>query len=195
MQVSDHFWFAEFCDRDRHILTLFQYHLLENIARNILEPIRSFLRNSFGKEIPIKIVSGVRFPSDNNRLRKQGFNPSETSDHLFGNVIKLRNPSNIRKYGKYYQFSVGAVDIMPGCGAKETWDLLLPYFSKKDSSILLPDHKIKIGQVILEKKKNYWIHISNPQNVVYQDIISDVFLKKEPFLKSMNNGLSYESVL
>ena len=192
MQISDHFWFSEFCKRDHHILTVLQMHMIQNIARGILEPIREFLGKQLSREVKIKIISGVRFPSDHNRLKKQGFNPSETSDHLFGNVVKLRNPVKIRQYGKYYQYSVGAVDILPECGAKEAWDILRPCFSREESAIYLPDKEVRIGQIILEKRQNYWMHISNPGSSIYNEFVADTFLKRKPFLVSTDNGSTYK---
>lgn len=195
MELSTHFTFEEVCNRDHHILTPVQMEMLTNLCINVLEPVRSFLSTTTGKDVPIKVLSGVRFPSDNNRLKKQGFNPSETSDHLLGNIIKLHNPIKIRKYGKYYQYSVGAVDIVPACGAKEAWDLLRPYFNKLNCTIDLPDiAPVRIGQVILEKRKNYWLHISNPKSLVYSQAVAQTFLKSEPFLVSQDNGITYKPI-
>ena len=194
MQISDHFWYSEFCKRDHHILTVLQMHMIQCLARDVLEPIRKFLCDQFSDEISMKIISGVRFPSDHNRLKKQGYNPSETSDHFFGNIVKLRDPVKIRKYGKYYQYSVGAVDTIPKCGAKEAWDRLRPHMSRTESSILLPGGNIRIGQMILEKRKNYWLHISNSPKAIYNDFVVDTFLKREPFLVSQDNGYTYEPI-
>jgi len=194
MKLSDNFWFYEFSDRDPSILTPIQIHMVENLAQNILQPIRAYLSDVFDKDVPMKVVSGIRFPSDHNRLKKQGFNPSETSDHLFGNIVKLRNPAKIRKYGKYFQFSVGAADVIPVCGAKEAWDALRPHFVRERSCICLPDGDVYIGQCILERRRSFWMHISNPKTVVYQEFVSETFLKTEPFLMSMDNGVSYKPV-
>lgn len=195
MQVTEHFSFAELCKRDHHILTPVQMEMVSRLCSDILEPIRTYLTEQAGKTISIKVVSGVRFPSDNNRLKKQGYNPSETSDHLFGNIIKLHNPVKIRKYGKYFQYSVGAVDIVPACGAKEAWDLMYPYFNKKEGRVFLPNRpSFAIGQMILEKRKTYWIHISNPKQLIYNDFITQTFLKREPFLISQDNGVTYKPI-
>lgn len=195
MKISDHFWFSEFCQRDHHILTVIQMHMVFNLAQNILEPIRAYLTEYFQKDTKFKIVSGIRFPSDNNRLKKQGFNPSETSDHLFGNIVKLRNPAKIKQYGKYYQYSVGACDFMPECGSKEAFDILKIFFNRDTRTIDLPNkNPIKIGQVILEKRTSYWIHISNPKSLIYDSFVSNTFLKIEPFLQSLDNGYSYKPV-
>lgn len=192
MKVSEHFWFSEFSERDPSILTTIQMYMVKHLAQNILEAIRTYLGQAFGAEVSIKIVSGVRFPSDHNRLKKQGFNPSETSDHLFGNIVKLRNPAKIRVYGKYFQFSVGAADIMPSCGAKEAWDVLAPHFVRERSCIALPNGDVKIGQIILERRRSFWLHISNPKELVYNSFVAETFLKVEPFLQSMDNGTTYK---
>ena len=192
MKVSEHFWFSEFSERDPSILTTIQMHMVKHLAQNILEPIRAYLGQAFGNEVAIKITSGIRFPSDHNRLKKQGYNPSETSDHLFGNIVKLSNPAKIRVYGKYFQFSVGAVDILPSCGAKEAWDVLAPHFVRESSCIALPNGNVKIGQIILEKRKSYWLHVSNPKELIYNSFVAETFLKVEPFLQSMDNGMTYK---
>lgn len=192
MKLSDNFWFSEFSDRDPGILTVVQLHMVKHLAENVLQPIRDYLSDALDKEVSIKVVSGVRFPSDHNRLKKQGFNPSETSDHLFGNIVKLRSATKIRKYGKYYQYSVGAADVIPSCGAKEAWDVLSPHFVRESGLIELPNRTVSIGQVILERRRSFWLHISNPSSLVYTEFVSDMFLKREPFLMSMDNGVSYK---
>jgi len=194
MQLSKLFKYSELCDRDHHILTPVQIHMMQSLCELVLEPIRRFLSLQYGKQIAMRVDSGVRFPSDLNRLRKLGYNPSETSDHLFGNIVKLRNQMKIRKYGKYYQYSVGAVDVVPTCGAVEAFNLLQPYFVKERSIISLPECDVPIGQVILEKRNTHWIHISNSSDVIYQETISNIFLRKEPFLKSNDNGKSYQTI-
>jgi len=168
--------------------------MMQSLCEFIFEPIRRFLSKKLGKPVPMKISSGVLFPSDLNRLRKLGYNPSETSDHLFGNIVKLRSSAKIRKYGKYYQYSVGAGDVVPSCGAVEAFELLKPYFVKEKSIIALPDGDVHIGQVILEKRNTHWLHISNSPNVIYQEDISNMFLRREPFLKSNDNGKSYQTI-
>lgn len=192
MKLSDNFWFSEFSNRDPSVLTSIQLYMIKNLAERILQPIRNYLTDVFAKDVSIKIVSGVRFPSDLNRLRAQGYNPSETSDHLCGNIVKLRSSAKIRVYGKYFQFSVGAVDILPSCGAKEAWDVLAPHFVREHSCIALPNGNVKIGQIILEKRRSYWLHVSNPKKLVYNSFVAETFLKVEPFLQSMDNGMTYK---
>lgn len=192
-KITPHFRLNEFLKRDEISLTGIQLFMLHNLCNN-LEAIRSFLSREFARTISIKVTNGFRQPSDNNRLRKAGYNPSETSDHLFGNMVKLRNPAKIRRFGRYYTFSVGAADIVPACGAKEAWEAMAPYFTRKTGIVTLPDNHIKIGQMILEKRNSYWIHISNPADLIYSPEIVTAFLNRVHFLKSTNNGGSYETV-
>lgn len=192
MKLSDNFWFSEFSNRDPSVLTSIQLYMIKNLAERILQPIRNYLTDVFAKDVSIKIVSGVRFPSDLNRLRAQGYNPSETSDHLCGNIVKLRSAVKIRQYGKYFQYSVGAADVIPSCGAKEAWDVLKVHFVRENGIIALPTGNIQIGQVILEKRNSYWLHISNPKTIVYSKAMADLYLKTEPFLISLDNGKSYK---
>lgn len=190
--ITTHFNLDEFTKLKMEQLTPIQILMLQNLCNN-LEVARSFLNTS------ISITSGIRLPSDNNALRNSGLNPSETSDHLYGNIIKLRGKASIKKYGRYYTFSVGAADFIPGCGAKEAFEKMMPYFDRVDGEIKLPNGTVKIGQLILEKrlkdsKEVYWIHISNPPELIYSNLIVNTFLSRSHFLKSDNNGGSYESV-
>jgi len=188
MKITNHFSVEEFTKRDPKMLTPIQTLMLQNICNN-LEIIRAFLRN-----VPIKISDGLRLPSDINRLRKSGYNPSETSDHLFGNIVKLRSKVKTKLYGKYYVYSVGACDFVPSCGAQEAFNLMKTYFTRQTGIISLPDRHIKVGQMILEKRDSFWIHMSNPPDLIYSDQIVASFFNRKHFLQSLNNGKSYETV-
>lgn len=191
--MSDHFTFDEFTPRDHHILTPVQLQMLDNLCVNILEPIRQFVKEVFGeKKCRFTVSSGIRFPSDQNTMRRQGHNPSETSDHLFGNIVKLHGAGKIAKYGKFFQYSVGAADIIPECGAKELWNALTLYMDPVNRCINLPNRKVVIGQFILERGNGFWLHMSNPKSLIYSEEVSSTFLKNNPFLISMDNGKSYK---
>lgn len=190
MKISEHFAFQEFSSRDYHLLTPIQLGMLDNLCRSILEPLRKF----WG--CPVHVSSGIRFPSDNNALRKQGYNPSETSDHLFGNVVKLRNPKKVKRFGRYYPYSVGASDIIPKIGAKKAFELLRPYIDTKNNLVNLPNGigPVRVGQLIFEQwEDSAWIHVSNPVDLVYSLKISRVLVQyRTCFLISNNGGKSYE---
>lgn len=189
MRISENFNLREFVAEGRDI-TPIQAFMLQNLCIKILEPIRAFLN------CPMAITSGMRFPSDINRLRKSGYNPSETSDHLFGNLVRVSSLKKKAIYGNYYSFSVGACDTVPSCGALQAWNKLKPYFDIANGIINLPVrnsiHPIKIGQLILEQNENgHWLHISNSQSILYSDAFIAKYLKKIPFLISEDNGKTY----
>jgi hypothetical protein len=138
------------------------------------------------------VTSGIRSSSDRERLIKQDYHPSETSDHDYGQMVKLTNKDRIAKYGEYYSYSVGAADVIPSCGAKELFTLCKPYFNRIENTIDLPEGKISLGQCILEKgKETYWIHVSNPPKLFFNSPILQT-LKKTCFLISEDNGITYQ---
>lgn len=189
MKISQNFNLYEFMNKKREI-TPIQVFMLQNLCIKILEPIRTFLN------CPIKITSGIRFPGDINRLRKEGYNPSETSDHLYGNVVKLKSLNKKAKYGDYYSFSVGAADIIPAIGALSAWNILKKYFNIYSNEVNLPINNnrtinIRIGQIILEKRNSYWLHVANPSNLIYSLKFIQNFIKRKPFLISEDNGKNY----
>lgn len=185
MRISTNFLLSEFVPDGREVSPI-QVFMLQNLCIKILEPIRAFCKCS------IKISNGMRFPSDINRLRKAGYNPSETSDHLFGNVVRVKSLPKKAKYGAYYAFSVGAADCIPSIGAKAVWEKVNPYFNKAEGTIELPTGKIKVGQFILEKRNGYWLHISNPASLIYSTKFDKRFLNRTPFLYSDDNGKTYK---
>ena len=193
MKLSEHFQLKEFTDRPMELLTPIQLYILRNLC-SVLECIRTFLSQELEQPVPMKVSSGIRLPSDINRLRKAGYNPSETSDHLFGNIVKLRSKVKTKLYGKYYVYSVGACDFVPSCGAQEAFNLMKTYFTRQTGIISLPDRHIKVGQMILEKRDSFWIHMSNPPDLIYSDQIVASFFNRKHFLQSLNNGKSYETV-
>jgi len=192
MRISEHFDFEEFSSRDYHLLTPMQTGMLDNLCKSVLEPLRKFCG------MHITIISGIRFPSDNNRLRREGYNPSETSDHLFGNVTKLRDPAKVKRFGRYYSYSVGACDIVPEIGTKQLWDEIKPYFDRANNLINLPQPigSIRIGQLIYEMwEDKSWIHVSNPVDLIYSFKVSRILTQyRICFLQTLDGGKIYESV-
>lgn len=192
LQISEHFNFEEFSNRDHHHVTPIQMGMMDNICRVILEPLRKFWGDK-----KIRVTDGLRYPSDINALRKRGYNPSETSDHLFGNVIKLRNAKKVQRFGRYYAYSVGAVDIVPEIGAEEAFQMIVPHIDRRNNAIKLPDiGVIRIGQFIFEKFGDTgWMHISNPVDLIYSFKVSKEITKhRRCFLKSLDGGKTYEEI-
>lgn len=188
MKLSDHFSLGEFTREAENRFSPTQIFLLQSICQNILEPMRAFL------SCPIKVVSGVRTRGDYDRLIKQGYHPSETSDHFFGETVPLSRATKIQRFGPTYSYSVGAADIMPACSAEEAFSRMRQYFRPATGIVELPNMNVKIGQLILERSKTYWLHVSNPATLVYSEIFADRYLKKAPFLMSLDNGKSYQPV-
>lgn len=110
------------------------------------------IRDRIGK--PISINSGLRVAADYERLKAQGYNPSATSDHFFGQRIPLTaGTSAYAKYGAYHDLSVGACDIVcPSLDPIDFFNLLLK---------MRYDGELMCGQLLLEKANTYWVHIAN----------------------------------
>lgn len=192
LRLSEHFSFEEFSGRDHHYVTHIQMGMMDNLCRVILEPLRKFWGDK-----SITVASGLRYPSDINALRRKGYNPSETSDHLFGNVIKLRNADKVRRYGRYYAYSVGAADIVPSIGTEEAFQMIIPFLDTNNNAIKLPDvGAIRVGQFIFEKHgESAWIHVSNPVDLIYSfKVAKEITKHRKCFLQSLDGGKTYEPI-
>lgn len=193
-KLSDHFSLSEIVKEDHHELIPLQWYMLQHICMSILEPLRKFASDLVKQDVPFTITSGLRTTEDRDRLKQMGYKPSETSDHDFGQTIELVSPDKIMKFGKYYSYSVGAVDFVPEFGADILFNKLKPYFNHGTRSIDLPGGSITVGQFILEKgEHSYWIHVSNPPSLFFGPPILGL-LKRNCFLKSEDNGKSYQIV-
>jgi len=168
---------------------LISQHLAEHLAKYTLQPIRDRMG------IPMKISSGARNSADVTRLTRQGYNVSSTTDHFFGQGqrIKPTSPKNrakIKKFGAIYSFSVGAVDYFP-IGKNTNAEFMLNHF--REIVEMNEDEEIFSGQIILEKAKTFWIHISNNTNCKYTyNTRKFLGLHKNKYLISDNNGKSYK---
>lgn len=127
----------------------YQLLLLQKLVDNIMQ----LVRNKFGT---VYINSGIRDKYVFDTLKKNGYNPSKTTDHSFG-------------IPEVNQFGAGAADfVMSGANL---WDV---YNYIRATCIY--------GQVIiyLTGKLPTFIHVSNPTNLIYnQKLISDMKLDKE----------------
>lgn len=160
----------------------YQSSLIFNLTKNL-----QVVRSAMPKNSYIQITSGMRSPADYERLVKLGYNPSKTSDHNYGNAIKLSpNTKKFKKYGPTYNFSVGAAD----CFSHR--------FSVKDLFLLAKEltqaGKCKFGQIIYEynpKTKAEWVHFGGDPGYVFSDIIV-AFIERIPFMESLDGGKSYQ---
>jgi len=188
-KITDNFSLDEFTNNDKSIIVNdVMMFMIKSLCENVLEPLRNF----WGCKV--KINSGIRTEKQNSILIKNGYNPSDKSDHFYGASVKTKTEKTRRRYGDTYNFSVGAVDIMPVCGgfALAAFDKTRQLFQPQYNMINLPGGAIKIGQFILEKGNSYWIHVSNHPSIIYSNKFVSSFLEKKPFLISLDNGKTYK---
>jgi len=189
MQLSENFYLKELTKLPRTAIPPTQLYLLKALCEDVLQPVRDFLG------CKIKITSGLRTTEDHRRLIAAGYSPSETSDHFFGAMVRLTSHRKIARFGGEYPFSVGAADIIPACGAEAAYWKMRPYFDAETGELNLPAGVVKIGQFLLEKSRTYWVHVSNPATLVYSKDFAKKYLKKTPFMLSLDNGRSYQSII
>ncbi len=188
MRLSKNFYLSEFTKLSDSQVTPVQKFLLKALCNDILEPLRAFF------SCPINVTSGMRTRDDYNRLKARGYHPSETSDHFFGEAVPLTRKSKIQKFGNFYSYSVGAADIVPACGADVAFDRLKDYISPIAGWVSFPQVNLRVGQLILEHGKSYWLHVSNPATLVYSRQFAKEYLKRIHFLKSLDNGKTYQPI-
>jgi len=134
----------------------------------------------------ITFNSAVRNLSDYKRLLNAGYFPSPTSDHFFGQAIKIpeKEKFKISKFGRFYSFSVGAVDAVSN-------DIKQLY---RDIVSLNKSGDIDSGQIIYESHQDKgweWIHISTNRHLSFSDGICNL-VGKHKYLHTYNGGKSYE---
>jgi len=171
MRLTTHFSSEELVPgRLTSLVNLVQVSMLKALANN-LEIIRAFVN------APITIISGLRDEIEQQKLIKQGYHPSDKSDHFFG-----RKP-----------FTAGAADITFKTpeDARVIFYELVSRFDFHKEVIILPVGYVDVGQLILEcspKNRFYWIHIGNNKKLFYKDPPPPTVMK---FKTSMNNGVTY----
>jgi hypothetical protein len=184
MKITKNFSYWEFgpkgCSKRWIPDNEYQDRLIKNLAQSL-----QILRDCI--KVPIDISSGMRTMEDYYRLQGEGYNPSETSDHFFGTAIAT-NPAGraYKKFGNTYNFSVGAVDATArGIKVHDFFIKAMKCHNEKNA---------KFGQVIYEKnpaRNVEWVHIGgNHSDYLSPAIVS--WLGKKPFLKSLDNGKTYQ---
>ena len=172
MKLTSNFSLEEFIkttptDYQRYLLTLLAKNL--QIVRDKLQP---FALNK-SKAVSISITSGVRTQDDYNRLIKQGYNPSKTSDHFCG--IQLDgNPT------------LGAADIVVNNCSLSLKDCVKKIIEWNKTN------QVNFGQVIYEYNpaiKKAWIHLGNDCSLIFKDCS---FNKRKKYLMSLDNGKTYK---
>lgn len=175
MKLTDHFNIEELIKSSYKTLIPVQLYMLQSLC-GILESMRELCQSR------IQVTSGVRTYEDFIRLQQQGSNPSEVSDHFCGNTVPLSNEKNIKRFGKFYYYSVGAADItFMDCKTEDAFKKIMDNRSR-----------FITGQIIMEKNKSTWIHVSNHPTLIFSKYTNDYIIKKQPYLVSLNNGKSYQ---
>lgn len=176
-KLTENFKLSEFVSLDEE-LTEYQIALLTNLAEE-LEYVRKNLQQykSGMKPVCMVVTSGVRTKADIARLKKQGYNPSENSDHLCG----------VQANGKP---TLGAADIQFYNCSKTTKQIALIVKEMVNSNA------VYFGQVIYEKNPKTgaeWIHFSNDPEQIFAYQIAKTIQRKK-FLMSVDNGKTYKAL-
>ena len=141
---------AYFEIKDKTVCKYYSIALLKLLASQ-LQIVRNGLQEyakDKKKQVSIAINSGVRTQADYNRLKKSGYNPSETSDHFCGLQLKCKP-------------TLGAADFTVSNCSLSLQEIV---------SMIIDWNKtghVDFGQIILEynpKTKSAWIHVGNDWN-------------------------------
>jgi len=184
MKVTDSFWFHEFAPHGADQSWLPQNKIMQLMIKHLAENLQ-ILRSHFENSL-FKISSGVRTLIDYQRLKISGYNPSVTSDHYFGQAIPLEPKTDkYNKFGAFYNFGVGAADIIP-VGVSAAWLF-------KTAVQFDLEKKVNFGQIIYENNPangSEWVHFGNDPNLFFQSDVCD-FICKRKYLTSNDNGKTY----
>lgn len=170
-KLSKNFSLSEFTKSD---VTDYQLSLLKILAEE-MQKVRDRLQEykSGKKAVSITVCSGVRTQADYERIKKNGSNPSKTSDHFCGLQL-LCKPT------------MGAADIhVNNCSLSllEVAKLI----KKMDE-----DGECHFGQVIYEenpKTKSAWIHLGNDWKQIFTDRVT---VSRKKYLMSTDNGVTFK---
>jgi len=189
MKITKNFSFYEFgpkgCDKEWVPDNDYQKMLIKNLAENL-----QILIDKSPVKLSIIVTNGIRSLEDYYRLKKEGYNPSGTSDHFCGTSIPV-DPGNgyYKKFGSMYNFSTGAADCIAK-GMSQT-----DFF--KHAMKCYRECGARFGQIIHEVdpvKKAEWVHFSGQYETYFSDRIV-TWLDKKRFLESLDGGKTYSLAL
>lgn len=143
--------------------------MAENLLEYVIKPLLPAMGGS------CVLVSGYRDSVDVARLEAKGYHPAKNSDHFFGDI----------------EPTAGAGDILPACGADRFFEWVKKNCDQAKGTITAPSGAVvRVGQVILEKNRTMWIHISNPRRLFWPNAATKPTLRM-----SMDNGKVYQAVV
>ena len=155
--------------------TLKERFMLDCLVANL-----QFIRDELNT--PIFITNTYRNRSKYLDMLHKGYFPSETSDHFFGQRMPVTNPDKVKKYGKWFDLSCGAVDFK--CADMSTSFKKIVQMSKTGY--------IKTGQLILEYGNgSQWIHMSNSPDIIYSAGMAAIIPHRNQYQYSLDGGQNY----
>ena len=127
-------------------------------------------------------TSGLRTIDDYLRLKRNGYNPSASSDHFYGLAVPVQANNGVASG------TIGATDLyIPGL--KTLFGHIVNYFLTK-----YPNPVDRPRQMIYETGPNGdWLHIANVPSRVLSPKMALAKLHPTPILYSLDNGKSYHA--
>lgn len=178
INLSKNFKLSEFTSVDQSDYSIALLKLLASQLQIVRNNLQEYAKDR-KKQVSISISSGVRTQADYDRLKKSGYNPSETSDHFCGLQLKCKP-------------TLGAADITVSNCSLSLHDIasMIIYWNIEGY--------VNFGQIIFEynpKTKSAWIHVGNDWNSIF----ASTFLKdfydtnRKKYLMSLDNGKTYKT--
>lgn len=177
VKLSKNFKLSEFTSVDQTDYSIALLKLLASQLQIVRNGLQEYAKDK-KKQVSISINSGVRTQADYDRLKKSGYNPSETSDHFCGLQLKCKP-------------TLGAADItVSNCNLslQEIAGMIIEWNK---------EGYVDFGQVIFEynpKTKFAWIHVGNDWNSIFASTFLQDFynINRKKYLMSLDNGKTYK---
>lgn len=178
INLSKNFKLSEFTSVDQSDYSIALLKLLASQLQIVRNNLQEYAKDR-KKQVSISISSGVRTQADYDRLKKSGYNPSETSDHFCGLQLKCKP-------------TLGAADITVSNCSLSLHDIasMIIYWNIEGY--------VNFGQIIFEynpKTKSAWIHVGNDWNSIFAStFLKDFYdINRKKYLMSLDNGKTYKT--
>lgn len=178
INLSKNFKLSEFTSVDQSDYSIALLKLLASQLQIVRNNLQEYAKDK-KKQVSISISSGVRTQADYDRLKKSGYNPSETSDHFCGLQLKCKP-------------TLGAADITVSNCSLSLHDIasMIIYWNIEGY--------VNFGQIIFEynpKTKSAWIHVGNDWNSIFAStFLKDFYnINRKKYLMSLDNGKTYKT--
>lgn len=178
INLSKNFKLSEFTSVDQSDYSIALLKLLASQLQIVRNNLQEYAKDK-KKQVSISISSGVRTQADYDRLKKFGYNPSETSDHFCGLQLKCKP-------------TLGAADITVSNCSLSLHDIasMIIYWNIEGY--------VNFGQIIFEynpKTKSAWIHVGNDWNSIFAStFLKDFYdINRKKYLMSLDNGKTYKT--